>query len=158
MIDSSAVARVLGIAAHSPADGFGDGAQLINIAVNHAFNAPGLSVQGTATAGDNVPVTVTVDDSDGFTTTGVTLLNGASPLGSMANAGGGHWTMTLNAIVAGTHTLIGRRITAAGTADSAPSILVVSPVVPAGTGNLQVNTSSGSLQVDLTTGKLQTNN
>lgn len=126
----------------------------VNIAVNQQLNQPALAVQSTASTGDNVASTATVNDGDGFTTTAVTLLNGATPVGSMTNAGGGNWTLTMNSIGVGTYQLIARRITSGGSVDSATRTLVVSNP-GGGTGNMQVNTGTGNLQVNTGTGNVQ---
>lgn len=88
-------------------------------------NVPALSVASTATAGADVIATVTVNDADGFTTTGVTLLNGGSVLGA-ASGGPTSWAYTLAGVTAGTYSLTARRVTAAGSIDSTVHVLVVS--------------------------------
>lgn len=88
-------------------------------------NIPLLSVASTALAGDTVPTTVTTDDGDGFTTTGVTLFDGASSLGAMAG-GPTSWTKSIVGVTAGVHSLKGRRVTGSGSIDSIVHTLTVS--------------------------------
>lgn len=90
-----------------------------------ALNAPALVVQEggldthTADEGDDLVALATVDDGDGFTTTGVNLYNGASLIGAMVDEGGGEWSYDLTDVVAGEYSYRARRITADGSRYSA---------------------------------------
>lgn len=150
-MDVTSVARGVAVAVSVPAGGSAPNSGQVLPA--QTLIPPSLTVQGTANPGDNVSVSASTNDSDGFTTTGVTLLNGATVLGSMTSGGGGSWSYTINAITAGTYNLIARRATAQGNADSVPQTLVVgSGNQP---GNINVNAPTGVLQTDLTTGVVE---
>lgn len=151
MIEVGTVARVLGIGSHAGADVPGDPSQLPNIAVTHSLNIPSESVQGTATAGDNVTVTATTDDGDGATTSGVQLFNGVTLLGSFTG-GPTSWSYALNGVTVGTYILIARRVTNQGTVDSVPHALVVS-APSAGSGTIYVESGGDDrIDVESTTG------
>lgn len=111
---------------------------------------PSLTVPATANTGDNVSVSATTSDADGFTTTGVQLLDGATVIGSMTNGGGGNWTFTISAITVGSHVMTARRQTASGNADSVPKTITVSD--PGIIGALNVNTGTGVMQDELSPG------
>lgn len=145
-MDSSSVARGLSIAVADPAAA---SARDVVIPVQSMI-PPSLTVQATANTGDNVSVQATTNDSDGFTTTGVQLYDGASLLGSMTNGGGGNWTFTINSVTAGSHILTARRVTAGGTVDSSPRTLAVSD--PGIIGALNVDTGTGVIQTELSPG------
>jgi hypothetical protein len=105
------------------------------------LNPPDLQVTSggspthAANAGDNLVAaisTAAADAADGKTTTSVEVYDdaGVTLLGSAVNDGGGAWHLNLNAVAAGTHNYVAKRITASGSRFSATWSVVVSSGTP----------------------------